>query len=72
MSAILIKGVPDPWRDRLKELAVQHRRSVNQEVLTLLGIFLDQHSVPAQKKLFRFKKPLTEAYLAAAKKEGRL
>jgi plasmid stability protein len=72
MSAILIKGIPDPWKERLKELASQHRRSVNQEVLTLLGVFLEEHAVPAPKKLFRFKTPLTEGYLAAAKREGRL
>jgi hypothetical protein len=72
MSAILVKGVPDSWKERLKELAVQNRRSVNQEVLTLLGVFLESHSVPVPKKLFRFKTPLTENYLREAKREGRL
>jgi plasmid stability protein len=72
MSALLVKGVPDAWKLRLKEMAGQHRRSVNQEVLTLLGVFLEKHSVPAPKKLFKFKAPLTENYLAEAKREGRL
>ena len=72
MSALLVKGVPDPWKERLKEMAGQHRRSVNQEVLTLLGVFLERHSVPAPKKLYRFKSPLTEEYLSKAKREGRL
>ena len=72
MSAILVKGIPEAWKARLKDLAGQHRRSVNQELLTLLGVFLDEHHVPEPKKLFRFKTPLTEDYLASAKREGRL
>ena len=36
MATLTIKNVPQPLVDRLKSLAVLHRRSLNHEVITCL------------------------------------
>ncbi len=71
MKTMLIKGMPQAWHERLKEMAAEHRRSVNQELLTLLGTFLGKHEVSAPKKVFKPRIPITEKFLAEAKREGR-
>lgn len=38
MPDVLVRGVPQPTLDALKERAAQHRRSLQQELLSILDV----------------------------------
>jgi plasmid stability protein len=80
MATLTIKNIPEKLRQRLKESAEQHRRSINREAICYLEKVLGAHRVdpkefPAEVDAMRNRMPyvnLTEEFLRAAKNEGRL
>jgi plasmid stability protein len=79
MATLTIKNIPEKLRERLKESAAQHRRSINGEAITCLekglgGSRLDPEEFLAQVRSLRARMPrvfLTERDLRAAKSQGR-
>ena len=72
MASLVIKNLPKPLHKKLKELAFQHHRSMNKEVVVLLEAALTQTPVvkefgPALKGKF----PLTQEFIDRAKAKGR-
>ena len=79
MATLTIKNIPEKLRERLKESAAQHRRSINGEAISclekaLIGNRLDPEEFLAQVRSLRARMPrvfITERYLRAAKSQGR-
>ena len=79
MATLTIKNVPEKLHQRLKESALQHRRSVNSEAITCLEKVLvpsrvDPQEFIAEVRALRQRMPhmyVTEEFLRAAKNEGR-
>jgi plasmid stability protein len=79
MATLTIKNVPERLRKRLKQSAIQHRRSVNSEAILCLEKVLGTHRVDPKEFLaevdaMRKRMPrvyITEEFLRAAKNEGR-
>lgn len=79
MPTITIKSIPDELYQRLKQNAVEHRRSINSEVIVCLERTLKGKRVNPEAILVRAAKlrrrlalpPLTESLLRAAKSGGR-
>jgi plasmid stability protein len=80
MATLTIKNVPEKLHKRLKESAVQHRRSINSEAICCLEKVLGAHHRVDPKKFLaevnemQKRMPyvnLTEEFLRAAKNEGR-
>ena len=79
MPTLTIKGMPDDLYQRLKERAMQHRRSLNSEILVALEQSVSLPAPDAQALLARadalratLRTPrLTDAALRAAKNTGR-
>ena len=77
---LTVKNIPSDLYDRLKNSAAEHRRSVNSEVIFCLEQTLRCERVDPDAFLARVDAlqeqlsvpPLTDAILAAAKKERRL
>lgn len=53
MANITIKDVPDELYEKLKDLAEEHRRSINQEVITCLERYIGREQVSADEQLKR-------------------
>ena len=45
MSALLIKNMPPPLHERLRQRAANHHRSMNREVISILEQELDRPAV---------------------------
>jgi hypothetical protein len=80
MATVTLKNVPKELVAALKEQAAQNRRSLNQEAILRLESSLEAprpSSVDKVKVMRRIQrrlagvKPLTDAFLARAKGEGR-
>ena len=79
MATLTIKNVPEKLRERLRESAAQHRRSINGEAISclekaLIGNRLDPEEFLAQVRSLRARMPrvfVTERDLRAAKNQGR-
>ena len=79
MATLTIKNVPEKLRERLRESAAQHRRSINGEAIScleraLIGNRLDPEDFLAQVRSLRARMPrvfVTERDLRAAKNQGR-
>jgi plasmid stability protein len=79
MANITIKDVPDELYEKLKELADDHRRSINQEVITCLERYVGREQVSAEEQLKRARElrvtprsgELTESELDEAINKGR-
>jgi plasmid stability protein len=79
MATLTIKNIPEKLRERLKESALQHRRSINGEAISCLekalgGNRLDPEEFLAQVRSLRARMPrvfLTERDLRAARNQGR-
>ena len=79
MRSITIKGIPDPLYRRIKQRAVEHRRSINSEVIVCLeqsvmarridpkAYLADIDALHKRLKL----PPVTEDFLRKAKNWGR-
>ena len=71
MSALLIKDLPADVHEWLKSEAEAHRRSMTQQVIVLfeerMRKFRPVHFGPPVK----LRKPLTDAFISQAKREGR-
>jgi plasmid stability protein len=79
MATLTIKNIPEKLRERLKESAALHRRSINGEAISclekaLVGNRLDPEEFLAQVRSLRARMPrvfVTERDLRAAKNQGR-
>lgn len=80
MATLTIKNLPETLHKRLKESAVQHRRSINSEAITclesvLVGKRMDPREFLARVDARRKRMPrvyFTEEFLREAKNAGRL
>ena len=79
MATITIKNIPDPTYKTLKQLAAEHHRSINSQVIYLIEkatkstkIDPDQHLSAARKFREKTKQHIVnDAMLAEMKNEGR-
>ena len=79
MATITLKNIPDPTYKTLKQLAAEHRRSINSEVIYLIEkatkstkIDPNQHLLAARKLREKTKQyPLSNDILTDMKNEGR-
>jgi plasmid stability protein len=79
MATLTIKNIPEKLRERLKESAAQHRRSINGEAISclenaLLGNRVEPEGFLAQVRSLRARMPrvfVTERDLRVAKNQGR-
>jgi plasmid stability protein len=79
MATLTIKNIPEKLRERLKESAAQHRRSINGEAISclekaLVGSRVEPEEFLAQVRSLRARMPrvfVTERDLRAAKNRGR-
>jgi len=80
MATLTIKNVPEKLHKRLKESAVEHRRSINSEAISCLETVLVARRVDPREFLAKVdalhkrmpRMYITEEFLRAAKNEGRL
>ena len=80
MATLTIKNIPEELYGRLKQSAVQNRRSLNSEVIVCLEKVLasrriDPEAFLAEVRAHRKAIPgvfVTDEFLRSAKKEGRL
>jgi len=80
MATLTIKNIPDELHARLKRSAVQHRRSLNSEVIVCLEKALGSTPIDPNVLLERIRAHrkaisgvfVTDEFLQAAKNEGRL
>ena len=78
MATLTIKNIPEKLRQRLKESAAQHRRSMNGEAISclekaLVGSRVDPVDFLARARALRARMPkvfLTQRDLRAAKNQG--
>lgn len=66
MANITIKDVPDHIYEKLKDRADEHRRSINQEVITCLERYVGREQRPADERLEKVRE------LRVKSKSGRL
>ena len=79
MATLTIKNIPDDLYEQLKQSAMQHRRSINSEVIvclerSLLAAKLDARTTLARIRKLRRKTSrhlLTDKELMKARREGR-
>lgn len=85
MASLLIKDIPESLRLKIKRLAKEHRRSMNQEAIYVLenavgGQFGPQIASAPERDLdwsgplpepVKIKKPFTSEFINKAKREGR-
>ena len=79
MATITLKNIPDPTYKTLKQLAAEHHRSINSEVIHLIEkatrsrkIDPDQHLITARKLREKTKHHIAnDAMLVEIKNEGR-
>ena len=79
MATLTIKNIPEKLRERLKESAAQHRRSINGEAICCLEKALvdnrvDPEEFLARARALRARMPrvfVTERDLRVAKNQGR-
>lgn len=79
MANITIKDIPDEIYDQLKEIADEHRRSINQEVITCLERYVAGKRTSGEDWLEQIREirevpengPLTESEVDEAINKGR-
>ena len=71
MAAIVLKDVPEELHRRLREQAERNRRSMSQELLTIMEEALRPLPPLAPVKPVKTKRPFTQAWLRKAMREGR-
>jgi plasmid stability protein len=80
MATIILKNIPDPTYKTLKQLAAEHHRSINSEVIYLIEkatkstkIDPNQHLLIARKLREKTKHHIVnDVMLAEMKNEGRI
>jgi plasmid stability protein len=80
MPTLTIKNIPEKLRQRLKQSAAQHRRSINGEAISclekaLVGNRVDPEDFLTRARALRARMPkvfVTQRDLRAAKSQGRL
>lgn len=71
MASIVVKDIPEKLHSRLKAQAKEHRRSMSQEIMTILENGL---SVPKKRRwppLIKANVLITDEMINEAKREGR-
>ena len=71
MPAIVLKDVPADLHRRLRDQAERNRRSMSQELLTIMERALLPLRPLAPAKPVKTKRPFTNAWLQKAMREGR-
>jgi plasmid stability protein len=71
MAQILVKGIPSKLHRDLKARAQRNRRSMNQEVLTILEQSLQRVQAITVPKPMKPLKPITDDEIIRAVREGR-
>jgi len=72
MSGLLIRDLSDRLRQKLKERAKQHHRSMAKETLAILEVALEEPEPPEiLPEPLKLKFPLTQEFLDEVIKEGR-
>jgi plasmid stability protein len=71
MPSLVIKDLPTEIHERLKRQAKMHRRSMTQEVISLLETNLKAVEMPPMPTPAKGKVPLTHGMVNRAKREGR-
>ena len=79
MASLTIKGIPDELLQRLREIAAEHRRSLNSEVIHRLERSVERSAVDPELFLARVRAlnaraplpPLTDEFLERAIEDGR-
>lgn len=71
MPALVIKELPVEIHRRLKEDAEQHHRSMTQQAIVILEQALHRVKPMPAVNAYRGRFPLTNAFIHAAKREGR-
>ncbi len=74
-----LKNIPDAIYEKIKLRAQRHRRSVNSEIIAILGEVVTPQRVSVEEFLARAdelrshtKGPVTDEFISRAKREGRL
>lgn len=74
-----LKNIPDAIYEKLKLRAQRHRRSINSEIIAILGDVVTPRRVSAEEFLAiadelrsHTKGPVTDEFISRAKREGRL
>ena len=70
MASILIKNVPKPLKEHLQREAERNRRSLNQQVLSILEQASAMPHVPLPNPI-KPRKPFTHEWLMKVIREGR-
>jgi antitoxin FitA len=79
MASLTIKGIPDELLERLREIAAEHRRSLNSEVIYRLERSVERPTLDPEHFIARVRAlnarapvpPLTDEFLERAIGEGR-
>ncbi len=71
MPALMIKDLPEDIHRQLKEQAASHRRSMTQQAIVLLQQGLHQVRPVPVFRPYKGRRPLTDALINAAKRDGR-
>ena len=72
MPRFVIKGLPPTLHRKLKEQAARHHRSLTQEVLAVLERALNDEGHPTDAPPpFKGRFPLTDEFIAQARRAGR-
>lgn len=78
MASITLKNIPDDLYERLKQAAVQHRRSITQEILYRIERTMEPRPIDVAATLERARQLreraalyITEEEINEAKNEGR-
>lgn len=78
MASLVIKNLPDKIHKVLKAKAKEHHRSMTQEAIAVLESIYDPRPLPQVYTVadlpapFRPRKPITNAMIQKAKREGML
>ena len=79
MASLLIGSIPESLFERLKTRAAANGRSVREEVLAILSKALKHEQLDSRLTLteirhrrVRTRRPLTDAFIRRARREGRL
>jgi plasmid stability protein len=71
MSALLIKNMPPPLHERLRQRAAVHHRSMNREVISILERELDQTATTELPPPIKTLKPISGEELVQIIRDAR-
>jgi plasmid stability protein len=71
MSALLIKNMPPPLHERLRQRAAVHHRSMNREVISILERELDRPAVAELPPPVKTLKPIDHEWVVQVIRDAR-